>query len=365
MQTMRKVIKIFFIVINALLVIALLMSSIAGWIAPSKCVWFSLMSYVFFPLVVVNALCVLMWLFFKRWEFLISLVAILLRCNMIPLFVQIGGTSEPPVSETRSKADELKVMSYNLHGFHGKTEEYGEETENAAKFVDMVRQTEPDVICAQEMLDGNKFSVSDSLKAMGYAYQYSAKTDGLGRPYGASIFSRHKMDYVHNIDKSGRKIYADIRKDDFKVRVVCVHMSSYSLGMEEKEVLQDIKHNDIDTAKTKKLMSKVKRNVLNHEEEWKEDLEEVITEAPHAIIVAGDFNDTPASHLYYKISKKLKDSYVEQGSGLGITYNGAFPKYRIDYIFHSKELKALAYKRLEGDFSDHNGVVAVMVKSEL
>ena len=364
MQVMRKIVRIFFIIINALLVIALLLSSIAGWIAPSKCVWISLLSYGFFPLVAVNAVCVLLWLFFKRWEFLISLVAILLRCGMIPAFVQIGGTTEPPVSESRSKAEELKVMTYNLHGFHGKTEEYGGEEENAARFVDAVRLTEPDVICAQEMLDGGKFSVTDSLKALGYKYQHSATTDGRGRPYGATIFSRCRMDYVQVIDKSGRKIYADITKDDIKVRVVCVHMSSYSLGMEDKEVLHDIRHNDIDTAKTRKLFSKVKRNVLNHEEEWKEELEGVVAEAPHAMIVAGDFNDTPASHLYYKMSKRLKDSYVEQGRGLGITYNGVHPRYRIDYIFHSKELKAIAYKRLESNFSDHDGVMAVMVRSE-
>lgn len=361
---MRKVIRIFFIIINVLLVIALLLSSVAGWIAPSKCVWFSLLSYGFFPLVGVNLLCVLLWLFFKRWEFLISLGAILLRCGMIPLFIQIGGTSEPPVSETRSKAEELKVMTYNVHGFHGKTEEHGEEAENAARFVEAVRLTEPDVICAQEVLDGNKYSVADSLKAMGYKYQYSARTDGRGRPYGASIFSRCKIEYVHTIDKSGRKIYADIVKDELKVRVVCVHMSSYSLGSEEKEVLHDIRHNDIDTAKTRKLFSKVKHNVLNHEKEWKDDLSEVVAEAPGALVVAGDFNDTPASHLYYKISKKLKDSYVDEGSGFGITYNGAFPKYRIDYIFYSKELETLAYKRMVSDFSDHNGVVAVLMRSE-
>ena len=108
-----------------------------------------------------------------------------------------------------------------------------------------------------------------------------------------------------------------------------------------------------------RLFSKIKKNVLNHEYEWNNDLAEVVKNRPLPLIVAGDFNDTPASHLYHKISHQLNDSYVEEGSGLGITYNDPFPTYRIDYIFHSKELNTLAYRRLVSDFSDHNGIVAV------
>ncbi len=355
---MKKALRIFFIITNTLIVAALLLSSIAGWVPPSKCVWISFLSYGFFPLVILNILCSLLWLFFKQWEFLISLIAILLRCTMIPLFIQVGGNSEPPVSESRSAAEEFKVMSYNLHGFHGKTEAGSDYCENAARFVDAVRLTTPDVICAQEMHHSKAYSVTDSLIALGYIHIYS--TQKAGRyPYGATIFSRHKFEYVHTIDESGRKIYADIQKDDFKVRVVCVHMSSYAFGHTHHDVLQDIKHKDIDTANTRRLFSKIKKNVLNHEYEWNNDLAEVVKDRPLPLIVAGDFNDTPASHLYHKISHQLNDSYVEEGSGLGITYNDPFPTYRIDYIFHSKELNTLAYRRLVSDFSDHNGIVAV------
>lgn len=356
---MRKVIRIFFIVINSLIVIALLLSSIAGWIPPSKCVWISFLSYGFFPLVILNVLCALLWLFFKRWEFLISLVAILLRCGMIPLFIQIGGTEQPPESEQRSSADEFKVMTYNLHCFNGQKTDGKPDTNNAIAFLRVVREELPDVICTQEMKDLKHYSVSDTLKSIGYKYQYSATTDRNTHPYGATIFSRSPITYVQAADKSGRKIYADISKDDFKVRVVCVHMCSYFFGTTHHDVIQDIKHNDIDTSHTHRLFAKVKENVLRHETEWNDDLAPVVADSPYPLIVAGDFNDTPASHLYYKVRRKLKDSYVDQGKGFGVTYNGSFPTYRIDYIFHSDQLNTIAYKRLVSDFSDHNGVVAV------
>ena len=49
-------------------------------------------------------------------------------------------------------------------------------------------------------------------------------------------------------------------------------------------------------------------------------------------IIAGDFNDTPASYAVKKITKGLKNSFEEKGSGFGKTYNGKFPNFQIDYI---------------------------------
>ena len=356
---MAKILRIFFIAINSLIALTLLLSSIAGWIPPSKGMFVSLLSYAFLPLIVLNVICSLLWLFFKRWEFLISLSTILLRCGMVPLFIQLGGTERPAPSEQRSTADELKVMTYNLHGFNGKDQNSKDRTQNATAFIEVVKKELPDVICAQEMKNIKGYTVSDTLKSLGYSYQYSAVQDKGKLPFGATVFSRCPIEYVKSIDESGRKIYADITKDEFHVRIVCVHMSSYFFGSTHHDVTQDIKHNDIDKTHAQRLFSKVKRNVLNHEREWKDDLSSVIDESPYPIVVAGDFNDTPASHLYYKISRKLKDSFIEQGRGMSITYNGSFPTYRIDYIFHSDQLHTLAYKRLISDFSDHNGVVAV------
>ena len=354
-----KAVRIFFVVINSLLVIALLLSGSAGWFSPSKFDWASVFSYGFLPLVVLNVVCSLLWLFFKRWEFLISLIAILLRGGMIPLFIQIGGTDTVPQSEQRSQADEFAVMTYNVHGFCGNGESQERLGENAQRFIDVVRHNEPDVICVQEFFDLESFVASDSLKALGYEYQYSARCDKKGRRYGASIFSRWRIDFVQTFDAAGRKVFADISKDKFKVRVACVHMSSYSFGNVQSNVINDMKNKEIDADNAQRLISKVRSNVSAHEKEWNEDLAPLIAETPYPLVVAGDLNDTPASYLYYKISRKLKDSYVDEGKGFGVTYNGLFPHYRIDYIFHSESLKTLAYKRLASDFSDHNGVMAV------
>jgi endonuclease/exonuclease/phosphatase family metal-dependent hydrolase len=57
------------------------------------------------------------------------------------------------------------------------------------------------------------------------------------------------------------------------------------------------------------------------------------------------------------LSDILIDSFKEKGSGIGNTYNGAFPSFRIDYVMHSKELEALDYRTVKADLSDHLPVV--------
>ena len=64
-----------------------------------------------------------------------------------------------------------------------------------------------------------------------------------------------------------------------------------------------------------------------------------ISNCPYPVLLCGDFNDTPISYSYSEIlSNNLKDAFVESGKGLGMTYIGAFPSLRIDYILHSKSI---------------------------
>ena len=68
-------------------------------------------------------------------------------------------------------------------------------------------------------------------------------------------------------------------------------------------------------------------------------IKEHMNKSPFPIIICGDFNDTPNSYAYKKISHGLKDSFLEQGIGIGSTFLGKIPFLRIDYILHSPRLK--------------------------
>jgi len=54
----------------------------------------------------------------------------------------------------------------------------------------------------------------------------------------------------------------------------------------------------------------------------------------------------------------MKDAFVEAGSGLGGTYNGKMPSYRIDYILCNEDFEVLSYEKGNVDYSDHYPVWA-------
>ena len=75
-------------------------------------------------------------------------------------------------------------------------------------------------------------------------------------------------------------------------------------------------------------------------------------------------NDTPMSYSYHQLDRLLLDAYAESGSGIGHTYVGAFPSFRIDHIMHSRRLTASAScTELLSDVSPFTG--SVIQKSQI
>jgi endonuclease/exonuclease/phosphatase (EEP) superfamily protein YafD len=87
------------------------------------------------------------------------------------------------------------------------------------------------------------------------------------------------------------------------------------------------------------------------------------------ILLAGDFNLTEREPTYRRIRAKLSDAFREAGWGFGLSYPqgtqiGPVPipnLIRIDYIFHSSDLRALAAWNGSGAGSDHRYLVADFV----
>ena len=86
-----------------------------------------------------------------------------------------------------------------------------------------------------------------------------------------------------------------------------------------------------------------------------------IRNSPYPVVVCGDFNDVPVSYSYRTMKKNLNDSFVEAGKGIGTTYMGKFPSFRIDFIFHSKEIKCLNFDIPNVKLSDHFPVTSKFV----
>lgn len=342
-----KILRFILFIFNLLFAVLLIGSTLAGIVSPRKFIWFSLLSYAYLPLLLVNVGFIVLWLFMHRWGWLLSAAAIVLRISFLPLFFQLGGTADV------SKPDEsqLKVMTFNLHNFAGRNGDHPD-PQHGSEFIALVRQEQPDVLCLQEFVNPKGHAVSDTLKQMGYAYRKGVRD----RRAGLTLFSRLPITTSKDIG-SGGKLYADIKKNGKAVRLVCVHLTSYHLG--KGDIATPGSDSREVAAKSKGIAHKMGIAVRNHEDEWHRHLKPVIESTTTPLLLMGDCNDTPSSYFYHQVTQCLSDTFRERGSGMGITYHGLFPAFRIDYIFHSPTLHPLAYKRVKTDISDHYPLIAV------
>lgn len=346
-----RLIRHIFLLLNWIAAL-LLFASTLGSIPPSQFIGFSLLSYCYFPLLLVNVLFIVVWLCASSKHFLLSTITIILRWSFVPAFFQVGGHPETPSDE----ASVVRVMSFNMHHFYGKnyinnTADIENGEPNAIAFVQLIRENDPDIICCQEFLPyTGKIDLRDSLNALGYS-NYVAAAPAYG--HSSSILWTKLPVVGREYIDSSRLVRVDVVKGTDTMRVFSLHMHSYGLTEDDKGRIDSIYHGeDIDKSSVKLTLLKFTEAIKAHEEEW-DVLRPMVTSSPYPVILAGDFNDHPASYLYLNIRKELKDSYRERGKGFCTTYSGRFPAFRIDYIFHSDQFKALSYKRIKSNISDH------------
>lgn len=363
-----KILKIILLVINSVCLLLMLGSTMAGAVVPSKFIGFSLLSYGYLYFLIANVIFVVLWLILSSKWFLLSLLGILVRYSFLPLYFQVGGTESFTDSDS-SQFREMKVMTFNTHffagaGWNNDTVKVNKD-ENVLEFLRIVDEEMPDVIAMQEFREkGDTMKLTKYMVERGYIYAATGRDNGAVS--GEVLFSKAPIINMKRIDTSS-KIYANIKWGKDTVRVYCIHLASYGLDKKDHSQLQDITHGNMDNDKGRSTFHKFRSAICSHEKEW-EVLKEYFEEKGDKTIVAGDFNDTPASYFYQQCTKLLVDSYCEAGQGFSTTYHGTFtqkramtfPSFRIDMILHSPDIKALSYKRIKSDVSDHYPVIVTL-----
>ncbi len=347
-----KIFRIILLVINILLAIVLLLTTLAPNVAPSRSIIPSLLAFGYLPLLIANAAMVVLWLMMGKWHFIWSAAAIAVRWSFVGLFMQVGGTAKIPDREEHPQM--LSVISYNVHGFQGLGGSKSQSDTNARAFLDLVREYNPDILCLQEYSSAKKVRVTDSLILMGYNHHHGSQGKNT-KPSGTVVFSKLPITFVKRIDHN--MLLVELLHGEQNFRICCVHLDSYALDDTDREEIEQMLHGEMKPES--RMLDKVKETILKHETEWEEKLEPIVSESTVPILMVGDFNDIPSSWLYAQVSKHLDDTFCDKGLGLCRTYNGdGFPHFRIDYIFRSKEFQTLSYKRIKTDISDHYPVIS-------
>jgi len=135
-------------------------------------------------------------------------------------------------------------------------------------------------------------------------------------------------------------------------RVYNVHLQSISFQKEDYDYIDKVSKMDPEYKSSRRIAGMLKNAFIRRSEQVK------IMKSAMAIcnipyIIAGDFNDTPASYCVTQITHSLKNAFKEKGSGFGKTYNGAFPNFQIDYVAVTKDFDVINHHISKEKLSDH------------
>lgn len=347
-------------ILHGLVVTGLALSYTAYYVSPADA-WIIAFAGLGYPIILsIHFLFILYWAV-RRQGFLIilSFVVIFAGARQFNAFYVIYAAND----KLDESGQDIRVMSYNVRLFDLYNWTKNKETRNL--ILSFLNKNQADIVCFQEFYYRNdgKFTTRDTLmQLMSFTdYQEGFTHEIHGKQFfGLATFSKYPMLKKAEIkfpnDANNLAIYCDVKVNHDTIRIYNVHLKSIRFKKEDYEAIsangemsapsEDGRQRIITKLKTAFIDRALQSEIIaNH-----------IHKCPYPVIVCGDFNDTPTSYAYAQFFSHLKDAHRESGSGMGKTYVGIFPSFRIDYIFHSPELHSYGFVTHKEELSDHRAI---------
>lgn len=297
-----------------------------------------------------NLVCLLYWVIKWRVWGWIALIAIISNYSYINSMYHLSIDIR-----ANNKIDPVTILSYNVHGFRSNSTTY--ELDDIIRLIDSKKT---DIVCFQEFAENEYCKKNEITKKM-KNFPYFAINENSQKGFGLAVFSKYPIKKATNIaffnSKNGA-IWTDIMINCKNIRVFNCHLQTTNIN-QTKHLLYKT-HPDGFLAGKKYAIKKIMSTMIENSKKRAnqvDQLKQIMDTTRCPIIFCGDFNGTPTSYAYHEISKNLNDGFISAGSGFGNTFRYFHQLLRIDYIFHSKEFKAISYKSPSIDFSDHNPVI--------
>ncbi len=231
----------------------------------------------------------------------------------------------------------LRVMTYNIHhaeGLDGKVD--------LERIANVIRQSNADIVALQEVdkntrRTGGIDMPADLARRTGMNVVFGANLDNYqGGQYGTAILSRFPIEsHENHLLKQTREgeqrgvLQAVLAVNQGQLLFICTHLDH--TGDPAERLFSETQFADL---------------FARH------------TGLP--ALLCGDFNDTPASELHKRLSKKWTDAWSIAGKSNGFTMGSANPTRRIDYIWLSskKNFRVRWVDVPRSEASDHLPLVA-------
>ncbi len=361
----KRIIYRIILIVNSLLAILLLLSYLSPHIHPEKSTIPSFLGLSYPLLALINLGFVLFWLFFFRPYFIISLVALIAGLNHVSAYFQIHSPVE--LSERNIVA---KVMSYNVQMFN--LFQWNKDEKSLSGILQAVEDQAPDILCIQEFYQdkqsrnsiGKRIRKIHKLEKTHIKYWRETEKHGFGMATFTSLPIARREELLVQEDPKMYALVTDVVSGADTLRVFNIHLSSYNFGKHDYEIVEGIiEKKDATSIRSGSLRVLRKLHQGFKARGRQADLiGEAVAASPYPVIVCGDFNEVPSGYAYNRIKSGLKDAFMESGAGLGRSYKGIFPSYRIDYILHDPVYQSINFKVYDYTGSDHNPIVAYITK---
>lgn len=325
---------------NVIVALLLVISFVLPLLPPTTFPTLSLLSLAVSPLILLNIIFTIYWLFRLKKRFLFSFVVLVIAYFHFNPFIEIS--SEGDTSDYNKT---LSVLTYNVHLFNAYEKEPKEQVV-MQQFSELLKTENPDIVCIQEFYSDYTTDMSN------YPYQFIHFKEA-GNKLGHAIFSKYplinKGGFDFN-DSHNNTIYADAIVGGDTIRI-------YNLHLESLGILPSVSF--LQNRDTEKLKNRISETFVAQEKQIELILNHK-SKSPYPAILLGDFNNTPFSYTYRKLKRDMKDAFLKRGNGLGTTY--LFDSYpmRIDYILLSRDMDVVKFKTIKKSFSDHYPVTATI-----
>ncbi len=361
----RKFIKLLFFTVTIVSIFLLLISFLAWYVSPHRTALFSFIGLAFPIILTSNVVCLILWLLLKKKKAALIIGIALIVCykpitTLIPL--KIKSQTVPDKS--------IKVLTYNVMGFMRESKK-----ESAHPLLEYIAKTDADIVCLQEYMiskTGKSLLTQRDVNKILKQYPYRSITgleySGKYHTYGLACFSKYPITNTHEFtfesSYNGAAVYT-LDVDGSKYLVSNNHLESNKISSSDKKLYSNFLTNrDYPTAL--EVSSNIKRRMgrgYTKRATQAQQVSDYINQQEYdKLIVCGDFNDMPISYTYKKMKGNLSDAYASTGFGPGITYHEHLFLFRIDYILHSKNLKAHKTTVDRVKFSDHYPVLTYLTE---
>lgn len=299
----------------------------------------SRLSYITPVLLVINIVFMIYWIRKKDPFMIIPILAAISQTFPIPAFYHIN--NKIPIETDKS----IKVATYNVRYFQQN------HISTTSMIFSIMEKEDVDMVCFQEFIEDETFKDSAFYNRISSYFPYSYLQQGVNQHNpGLAFFSKHPiMDGNKELFKNevNSAMFMDVDYNGTIIRVINCHLQTTGVS-------QSRKYGNEMMIRGATYNSQIRNKQVDF-------LARLIDDTRHPLILCGDFNDPPFSYSYRMMNRRLNDGFKKGGHGFSPTFIGSFKGLlRIDYIFHSDDMKCADYKTLDHKFSDHLPVISTL-----